>query len=178
LKYRIHYLGNDERGVSLLELALSLPILLLIIAGVVDFGLALRSTLNISDATRFGARQAVLSIYQGQRSSIKRPRVEYCEGLKSLAALSTQQKLGNDPQFAPEVSLEPEITDTATLQDAYLRNAARKLPRRTQLIKVKIRDQSRCVFCFGEVLTRTMVGNESVFALDEPCLQSEFEVTS
>jgi Flp pilus assembly protein TadG len=165
----------NQRGVALLELALILPLLLLIIAGVADFGLALRNTLVVSDATRFGARQAVLSIYQDRSGVLKRSRTDYCRQLKDTAVRATTQKLGDDVSYAAEVSLEPELTDLANLQDAYLRNVSRRAPRQTQLIRVRVRDNATCFFCFGEVVTRTMVGNETTFALDEPCLKSEFE---
>ena len=54
---------RSERGAELIELALVLPILLLVFAGIVDFGLIFQRFLTISNAAREGARIAVLPGY-------------------------------------------------------------------------------------------------------------------
>lgn len=48
----------DEKGVSMLELSVILPLLIIMIAGVIDFGIAFRSLNNLSTAARSGARAA------------------------------------------------------------------------------------------------------------------------
>jgi Flp pilus assembly protein TadG len=45
-----------RRGQSLVEFALVLPLFLLILAAIVDFGMALSSTITLSNAAREGAR--------------------------------------------------------------------------------------------------------------------------
>lgn len=52
---------ND--GVAIIEFALVLPILLIVIAGIFDFGFAFREYLVVTDAAREGARMAVLPGY-------------------------------------------------------------------------------------------------------------------
>jgi Flp pilus assembly protein TadG len=54
---------RSERGAELIELALVLPILLLVFAGIVDFGLLLQRMLTVNNAAREGARIAVLPGY-------------------------------------------------------------------------------------------------------------------
>lgn len=54
---------RSERGAELIELALVLPILFLVIAGIVDFGLLMQRYLTINNAAREGARIAVLPGY-------------------------------------------------------------------------------------------------------------------
>ena len=54
---------RSERGAELIELALVLPILLLVFAGIVDFGLLFQRFLTVSNAAREGARIAVLPGY-------------------------------------------------------------------------------------------------------------------
>ncbi len=54
---------RSERGAELIELALVLPILLLVFAGIVDFGLMFQRFLTVSNAAREGARIAVLPGY-------------------------------------------------------------------------------------------------------------------
>jgi Flp pilus assembly protein TadG len=55
--------GRTERGAELIELALVLPILLLMFAAIVDFGLMFQRFLVVSNAAREGARIAVLPGY-------------------------------------------------------------------------------------------------------------------
>jgi Flp pilus assembly protein TadG len=52
-----------DRGAELIELALVLPILLLVFAGIVDFALMFQRYLTVSNAAREGARIAVLPGY-------------------------------------------------------------------------------------------------------------------
>ena len=55
--------GGDERGAALVEFALALPLLLVVIAGIVDFGFAFQRQEVITNAAREGARLAVLPGY-------------------------------------------------------------------------------------------------------------------
>lgn len=55
--------GHSNRGAELIELALVLPILLLMFAGIVDFALMFQRYLVVSNAAREGARIAVLPGY-------------------------------------------------------------------------------------------------------------------
>jgi len=48
--------GRSERGQSLVELALTLPVLLLLLVGLVEVGNALNAYLTVVDAGRDGAR--------------------------------------------------------------------------------------------------------------------------
>jgi Flp pilus assembly protein TadG len=50
-----------ERGASAVEFALVLPLLLLVIAGVVDFGRALFTQVILTNAAREGARAAIFT---------------------------------------------------------------------------------------------------------------------
>ena len=50
-----------RRGAVLVEFALSAPLLLLLLAGVLDFGMALRTATSVADAARAGAQFGSLS---------------------------------------------------------------------------------------------------------------------
>lgn len=52
--------SNRERGQSLVELALSLPILLLLLIGVIEGGAMVRDFMTLGNAVREGARAAAL----------------------------------------------------------------------------------------------------------------------
>ncbi len=51
----------NEEGQALVEFAVSLPILLLIVTGIITFGIALNNYLELTDATSIGARQLAIS---------------------------------------------------------------------------------------------------------------------
>jgi Flp pilus assembly protein TadG len=55
--------GAPERGAALVELAMVLPLLLVVIAGIVDFGFAFQRYEVITNAAREGARLGSLSGY-------------------------------------------------------------------------------------------------------------------
>src|SRR3954469_23498517 len=52
--------SQGQRAQGLVELALALPIVLMLIMGVVDLGLALRSYVVLTNASREGARFAIV----------------------------------------------------------------------------------------------------------------------
>jgi Flp pilus assembly protein TadG len=54
---------NGESGAELVELAVALPLLLILIAGIVDFGFLLQSFEVVTNAAREGARIGVLPGY-------------------------------------------------------------------------------------------------------------------
>ena len=58
-KIRSRHHANREKGVELLELAFTLPLLLLMVAGIIDFGQAWAMKDQLTTAARNGARTAV-----------------------------------------------------------------------------------------------------------------------
>lgn len=54
-------LARSERGQAYVEFALILPILLLIVMGIIQFGTVFRTYITLTDATRVGGRQAAVS---------------------------------------------------------------------------------------------------------------------
>ena len=60
---RVRALARDERGAELIEFALVFPILMLLLAGILDFGMLLRNYEVVTNAAREGARVAVLEGY-------------------------------------------------------------------------------------------------------------------
>jgi Flp pilus assembly protein TadG len=51
---------RESHGQSLVEAAIILPVLIILIMGIIDFGLLFNNTIMISNAAREGARQAAL----------------------------------------------------------------------------------------------------------------------
>ncbi len=63
LTHRFTRLRRSERGAEFVEFALALPLLLLVVLGIMDFGLLFQQYLVITNAAREGARVAVLPSY-------------------------------------------------------------------------------------------------------------------
>lgn len=65
-----------DRGAAAVEFALVLPVLLLVIFGIIDFGRMLNAQLQVSEAAREGARAAsVITGSSSQRSDAARDRI-------------------------------------------------------------------------------------------------------
>jgi Flp pilus assembly protein TadG len=81
-------LRRDTRGAALLEMALALPMMLLIAAGIFEFGRAYQTWQIITNAAREGARIAVLP---GTTDSMVTTRVRtyMSDGLLSDSAAAT-----------------------------------------------------------------------------------------
>src|SRR5688572_25201671 len=80
---------RSERGAELIEMAMVTPILLLILAGIFDFGMMFRSWEIVTNAAREGARVGVLPAYAN--SDNVRARVEQymqASGVAAACALS------------------------------------------------------------------------------------------
>ena len=60
MRRRIRKDGRTERGASAVEFALTVPFLLLLVAGVINFGFAFAEQLALDNAAREGARYAVV----------------------------------------------------------------------------------------------------------------------
>jgi Flp pilus assembly protein TadG len=56
-----HHDIKSERGQSMTELAMILPLLLILIFGIIQLGLAFNNYLAVTDAIRAGARKATVS---------------------------------------------------------------------------------------------------------------------
>ncbi len=52
--------GRSERGAELIEFAIAFPLLFLLLAGIIDFGMMFRAYESVTNAAREGARLSVL----------------------------------------------------------------------------------------------------------------------
>lgn len=52
---------KNERGQTFVEFALALPILVVLLFGIIQFGVAFHDYITLTDATRAGARKAAVS---------------------------------------------------------------------------------------------------------------------
>ena len=72
---KAHVTRTDESGQTMVEMAIVLPVLLVVLIGIVQFGIAFNKYLTLTDAARAGARKAVVAhdagacVSQGQSSA-------------------------------------------------------------------------------------------------------------
>lgn len=85
LKRRRTRVWHSERGAELVEFAMVMPVLIVIFAGIVDFGLMLQRSEVITNAAREGARLRVLPGYQNE-DAIARVNAYLNEGLSAGAS--------------------------------------------------------------------------------------------
>lgn len=72
--------GVRDRGAVAVEFALLLPVLLILLFGIIDFGLALNAQVTLTQAAREGARLAAL----GQTASVARTRAQVAAPLLNI----------------------------------------------------------------------------------------------
>jgi Flp pilus assembly protein TadG len=58
---RFRKIGRAQEGQAMVEFALVLPVLLLLIMGIIQFGILFNNYVTLTDAVRAGARQAAVS---------------------------------------------------------------------------------------------------------------------
>ena len=67
---------RSERGQSLAEFALVLPVLVLLLFGIIQFGITFNHYITLTDAVRAGARTAAVSRHQPDPVAVTTDRVE------------------------------------------------------------------------------------------------------
>jgi Flp pilus assembly protein TadG len=114
----------DEAGQSLVEFALALPVLLLILLGLADFGRAFFYTTAIANAARAGAEYAAKNAGAGANATTIGYKVCNETGFVSYSSTATCPGLSTAVSPSPPVSGGPDITVTVTynfeLFSAYL----------------------------------------------------------
>lgn len=65
MKKQIKSKGKSEEGQAMVEFALVLPVFLLILCGIIDFGWLFYNQLSLNNACREGARYAVVNTAEG-----------------------------------------------------------------------------------------------------------------
>jgi Flp pilus assembly protein TadG len=115
---------SGERGAALLELALVLPLLLVVTAGIVDFGFAFQRYEVVTNAAREGARLASMSGYDDAFVS-ERARQYVKQGLNlSDAALEQVMPAANcvsvsHPDVTINLSGGGSVVAATTRVDAF-----------------------------------------------------------
>jgi Flp pilus assembly protein TadG len=75
---------RDERGQTMVELALVLPILCLLLFGVIQFGIIFNNYVTLTDAVRAGARRAAVSRHLGATDATAATRLAVKDAASDL----------------------------------------------------------------------------------------------
>lgn len=70
LRSTIHRLPHDTRGTALIEMAITLPVLLMLIMGIVSYGDWFLSAHGVQQAANDGARAAIAGMNAAERNTI------------------------------------------------------------------------------------------------------------
>jgi Flp pilus assembly protein TadG len=99
---------RDEKGQGVVEFAFVLPLLIALVLGIVQFGIAFNNYLTITDATRVGARKAAVSRFLGDNGASARTATY------SAAGGLDPVKLVVDVQSTSWTTPGSDVTVTAT----------------------------------------------------------------
>ena len=103
---QIKRFGKSEKGQAAVEFALCLPVFLLILCAVIDFGWVFMHELNLSTAAREGARVAVINVddssYVNKAKDKARASASICNN--GSLAVAVKKKSGGDVEV--EVSYD------------------------------------------------------------------------
>lgn len=66
----LHSIRRDSRGQAIVEMALVLPIFILLVMGIIDFGRLYNAQISITHASREGARQAAVGTLDSQVTTL------------------------------------------------------------------------------------------------------------
>lgn len=103
---------RGERGAELIEMAMVTPLLLLILAGIFDFGMLFRSWEVVTNAAREGARVGVLPAYTANENVRQRVQ-QYMQASGVASACSLQTPSGGScPATACSVCVQTQTLAT------------------------------------------------------------------
>jgi Flp pilus assembly protein TadG len=116
-------MGRNERGAALVEFALALPLLLVVFAGIVDFGFAFQRYEVVTNAAREGARLASLPGYDDQTSVDNRVRAYVMEGLNITSGnLGANMPAGSVTLTDADMTINGATFPTAVVTVSYQHN--------------------------------------------------------
>ncbi len=107
----------EEQGQAVVELAVFMPVLLLLITGLTSFGLTVSTYLRLTDATRIGAEQLAIDRYQ---------TLDACNTVSSAVLAAVPQLTPSKLTFALVLN-GTSYTGTTCASSTYSSGASSKL---------------------------------------------------
>lgn len=97
---------KNRRGQSLVETALVLPIILLILTGIIDFGLLFNNYLVVSNASREGARSAAIGSTDDQIRTVVGTVAASLDSSRLTVTITPDQTVGRSTGVAVAVTVQ------------------------------------------------------------------------
>lgn len=91
--YKLKRITKEEKGQSLVEFALLLPVLMLIILGIIEFGFMFNAKITLNSAAREGARVYAVSKEAGEVDQAVNNTLGYLGPVDSDAIIKTYKDL-------------------------------------------------------------------------------------
>ena len=160
--------SNTERGVSILELALTLPVFMIIVGGMVDLGVTFRNMQVISEAASYGARSAATRAYNNGVGNLS------CNVVVDVARGATEEFLTNAGFELTRIEGQDEtivwqVGSQVIVDDEGVPGTPGALTN-LQLIEVSIVHRERdCLICASRMFDNLNLATESSFALENSC---------
>jgi Flp pilus assembly protein TadG len=105
-----HINMGNKKGQSLAETALVLPILLLILTGIIDFGFMFNNYLIVSNSCREGARSAVVGHTNDEITSVVKTFAGTLDSTKLAITINPDLKTGRIKGVAVTVTVKYQYT--------------------------------------------------------------------
>jgi Flp pilus assembly protein TadG len=117
---------RDQRGAAALEFALIVPILVMVVFGIVDFGYAINRDTLVNNAAREGAREGSLNPVQASIISVVRQNLSQVEPVgttpSKITVTVTCRKPDDSPctNFATDAVSGGTVIVTVALQHSWI----------------------------------------------------------
>lgn len=105
---------KSESGQSLVEFALIVPILIILLFGIIEFGWLFNGQITVTSAAREGARTAAVAVIDGSgelstadRDSIEKSIENHIQGLSGLTLTTFDVKYNGDYDELSEITNDP-----------------------------------------------------------------------
>lgn len=99
---------RDQRGQTAVEFALVAPLLVVLLLGIIQVGIAFHDYVTITDAARAGARKAIVARFTGGNTATTK------QAVRDAASDLDQSKLGVDVTPTTLDTAGSQVTVTAT----------------------------------------------------------------
>lgn len=173
---------TDSSGISLLELALTLPLVILVVSGFIDFGIKINTIKDVAGVSREAARIAAAHARTGRYHDETRSPIACYEQDKPIISGTCQQAsfdaiLKNDSvtvaAFKAACSGLKEVKSDLSVWKVVSRVNAISEDNSSatfQLVQVAIeREGEDCLICYERLSELFKAKAEANFILEEPC---------
>ena len=109
-----------QRGAAALEFAIVLPVLMLLLVGMVDFGVVLSAQTTVAIAAREGARTAALGQNEGAAENAARQAISSLPGASNVGTTTDAVCTKPDGSSCSLSDSDPDTGSTVTVTVAYV----------------------------------------------------------